>query len=218
MKLSSDLLVAVSQCQAEVAATWCRPLADAMAERAINTRERVTAFLAQIAHESAGLTCLTENLYYSAERLVQVWPIHFYLPPKFSPTRQDATQYAHRPEALANLIYADRMGNGPALSGDGWRFRGRGLMQITGRTNYMLAGKALGVNLVEDPDLLLLPDCAARSAAWFWSTIDGNALADQDTQASFEKLTIAINGGLDGLAQRTEIWMRARRVLVDGAA
>jgi putative chitinase len=179
----------------------------------IDSPHRMSAFLGQVLHESAGLTCLAENLYYSAERLVQVWPIHFYLPPKFSPTRQDATQYAHRPEALANLIYADRMGNGPALSGDGWRFRGRGLMQITGRAAYVRAGGALAINLVEDPDLLLLPEYAARSAAWFWSTVDGNALADEDTREAFEKLTVAINGGRSGLQNRVDLWTRAKHVL-----
>jgi putative chitinase len=213
-----NALAGIAQCPAEVAQAWRAPLSDAMQAYAIDTSPRVAAFLGQVLHESAGLTRLTENLYYSAERLVQVWPIHFYLPPKSSPTRQDATQYAHRPEALANLIYADRMGNGPALSGDGWRFRGRGLIQLTGRTNYVLAGEALGINLAEDPDLLLLPEYAARSAAWFWSTVGGNALADQDTREAFEKLTVAINGEASGLQQRMDIWMRAKRVLVDGAA
>jgi len=216
--LSSNALAAIAQCPAEVAETWVAPLSDAMGAWAIDSPHRMAAFLAQVLYESDSLANIVENLSYSAGRLVEVWPRHFYLPPEASSTRQDASQYAHRPEALANLIYADRMGNGPALSGDGWRFRGRGLMQLTGRENYVLAGQALGINLVEDPDLLLLPGYAAGSAAWFWSTIDGNLLADEDTKESFEKLTVAINGGTSGLQERMDIWMRAKRLLVGGGA
>ncbi|MBU2285957.1 MAG: glycoside hydrolase family 19 protein [Gammaproteobacteria bacterium] len=210
--ISEAVLLSVARCRPELASVWFEPLAEAMDAYSINTPARVAAFLAQVLHESANLTCLTENLKYSPERLVQVWPRHFYLPPQESPRRHDATQYAYRPEPLANLIYASRMGNGPALSGDGWRFRGRGLMQLTGRTNYERAASGLGVDLVNDPDLLLTPKYAALSAAWYWSSIDGNALADEETEAAFERLTIAINGELIGFKERLEIWRRAKKL------
>lgn len=215
MRISIAELARAAQCTDDLAQTWATPLSDAMQARSIDTPCRAAAFLGQVLHESAGLTRLTENLNYSAARLVQVWPAHFCLPPTVSPSRQDATQYAHRPEPLANLIYADRMGNGPALSGDGWRFRGRGLMQITGRTAYTRAAQGLGLDLVEDPDLLLLPMHAAQSAAWYWSTVDGNAYADEDSASAFENLTVAINGGVMGLQQRSELWKRAKTVLAD---
>jgi putative chitinase len=217
MNSFAEPLTAIARCSPDLAALWAQPLSDAMQAYDIDSTPRVAAFLAQVLHESGGLTTLAENLRYSAERLVQVWPTHFYLPPTVSPSRQDATRYALRPEALANLIYADRLGNGPALSGDGWRFRGRGLIQLTGRTNYARAGHALGVNLVEDPDLLLLPNYAAHSAAWYWSTIDGNALADQGTEAAFERLTTAIDGALIGIRERMELWTRAKSVLAGRA-
>ncbi|MEJ7687617.1 MAG: glycoside hydrolase family 19 protein [Variovorax sp.] len=213
MYLTIDALSEIAQCPEAVAASWCTPLVAAMLSQEIDTLPRVAAFLGQVVHESDALSRVEENLHYSAARLAQVWPRHFFLPPAVSSSRQDATQYAHRPEALANLVYADRMGNGHAASCDGWRFRGRGLMQLTGRSAYAEAGQAMGLNLLEDPDLLLLPEHAARSAAWYWSTIDGNRFADRDTQEGFDRLTVAINGELLGVRERSDIWRRARRVL-----
>jgi putative chitinase len=158
----------------------------------INSPHRIAGFLSQIAHESAGLTRLTENLNYSAERLMAVWPRRFL-------TIEFARQYARNPEKIANLVYANRMGNGDEASGDGWRYRGRGLKQLTGKTNYAAFAEAIGEDYVAEPDLLLEPVNAALSAGWFWSTNGLNALADTGNVAA---MTRRINGGLIGLEDR----------------
>ena len=135
---------------------------------------------------------LLENLNYSAQRLVQVWPSRF-------PSLPVAIPYAGNPEKLANFIYANRLGNGPPDSGDGWKYRGRGLIQLTGRGNYQQAATGIGRPLVDQPDLLLQPDVAARSAAFFWKSHGLNELADDrsgdDDNADFQMITIRINGG-----------------------
>lgn len=206
-------LAALAQRPASEVAPWLPPIAAAMDEFQIDSAARQAAFLAQIVHESDGLGRVVENLSYSAPRLVAVWPHHFYLPPDEPNGRHDATQYEHRPEPLANLIYAHRMGNGPEASGDGWRFRGRGLVQLTGRRLYTGAGEALQLDLVNQPDLLLEPEPAARAAGWYWQHIGGNALADEGTQDAFERLTVAINGELIGEDHRFALWKRAESLL-----
>jgi putative chitinase len=211
----ADALAAMAPSSAAVSTPWARPLADAMQVHGIDTARRAAAFLAQVLHESAGFTRLQEDLRHPPERLVHLWPRHFHLPHAPAPGREDAAPYACRPEALANRVYAGRLGNGPAESGDGWRYRGRGLLQLTGRANYTRASEALGVDLVQDPELLLLPEFAARAAAWYWSTIDGNALADAGTEEGFEQITIGIEGSLDGIGERLALWSRARAVLGD---
>jgi len=158
----------------------------------ISTKKQIAAFIAQTAHESGGYTRLTENLNYSAEALMRVWPRRF-------PTKKIADAFARQPELIANQVYSGRMGNGPVQSGDGWRYIGRGLKQLTGKDNYSRCSKALSVNLVEDPALLLKPMFAAQSAAWFWNVNNCGALADA---GEFELLTQRINGGLIGLADR----------------
>ncbi|MES2842801.1 MAG: glycoside hydrolase family 19 protein [Pseudomonadota bacterium] len=192
---------------------WLGPIEAAMTEFQINTPAREAAFLAQIVHESDGLRGVAENLSYSAARLPVVWPRHFYLAPDEPEGRLDASLYEHHPEALANVVYANRMGNGPESSGDGWRFRGRGLIQLTGRTLYTEAGTALQLDLVNDPDALLQPAAAARVAGWYWQHINGNALADPATPQSFEQLTVAINGALLGQAHREQLWKQAQTLL-----
>ncbi|MGE0350421.1 glycoside hydrolase family 19 protein [Hydrogenophaga sp.] len=214
---ASDLASLTARPETDVA-TWVQPIEAAMSEYGVDTPERQAAFLAQIVHESDGLARLEENLNYSASRLTAVWPHHFYLPPDDAGTREDASQYEHRPELLANLVYAGRLGNGPSASGDGWRFRGRGLVQLTGRTLYTEAGEAMQIDLVNQPDLLLEPIQAARAAGWYWRRIDGNAAADQATPAAFQRLTVAINGDLIGQDHREALWRRAQTLLgVSGA-
>ena len=151
---------------------WLDPLNEAFAEFGIDTPGDIAAFLAQCGHESADFTMLTENLNYSAQGLASTWPNRY-----SSGTRGGkqvpnalALQLDRRPEAIANNCYANRMGNGPESSGDGWRFIGRGLIQITGRSNYTAAAQALGLDLVHMPALAALPAHAARIAAWWWST------------------------------------------------
>ena len=121
----------------------------------------IAAFMATIGHESSHLSRLQENLTYSAGRLREIFP-------KYFPSLELANAYARQPEKIANRAYASRMGNGNEASGDGWRYRGRGLMQITGRANYAACGKALGLDLIGNPDLLLQPQYAVESACWFF--------------------------------------------------
>lgn len=192
---------------------WLQPIAAAMAEFGIDTPAREAAFLAQIVHESDGLRAMEENLNYHASRLPVVWPRHFYLAPDEPNGRLDASQYEHNPEALANVVYANRMGNGPESSGDGWRYRGRGLIQLTGRSLYAQAGAALQLDLLNQPEVLRQPEAAARAAGWYWQHINGNALADPATQQSFAQLTEAINGALTGEDHREQLWKRAQSLL-----
>jgi putative chitinase len=208
--LTADALASVGPIPSERAAEWVQPLNAAMAAFGIDTAERGAAFLAQVMHESGDLARLEEDLIYSAERLVAVWPHRFFLPPDDAVGRADASDYEKKPDVLANLVYASRMGNGPPESGDGWAFRGRGLIQLTGRTSYTKASAALGIDLITTPGLLLQPEWAAKSAAWFWSMIRGNDFADQNTATAFGELTVAINGQTEGLEDRTALWSRAK--------
>lgn len=193
---------------------WIDPLNEALARFDIDSPHRIAAFLAQIAHESGELRRVTENLSYSAARLVAVWPNRF-------PTLAAARPFERNPEALANRVYANRLGNGPPSSGDGWRFRGRGLLQITGRGNYRSCGEALGIDLEAEPELLERPGIAAAAAAQFWKSRGLNELADDrnddDDDADFVRITVIINGGKNGLKDRREFWERARGVLLNGA-
>lgn len=181
-------LPSVTQANAD---RFAQPLAEACAEFGIDTPARLAAFLAQVAHESANLARLVENLNYSAQGLLAVWPNRF--------TPEAASAIARQPERIANRVYAGRLGNDDEASGDGWRYRGRGLIQVTGKANYAACGKALGLDLVGAPELLETPGPAARSAAWFWSSRGLNAPADR---GDIEAITRTINGGLTGLADR----------------
>lgn len=194
---------------------WLDALNEAMGRFDIDTRDRVAAFLAQVAHE-CGVSALTtgvrlaENLNYSAKALMATWPTRF-------PTMAIATKYARQPERIANLVYANRLGNGDEASGDGWRFRGRGLLQITGRSNYRAAGAALGLDLEAHPQLLEQPLPAALAAAHFWKAAGLNELADDrendDDVADFRRITKVINGGYHGLEDRQARWGRTQAAL-----
>ena len=182
----------------------------AMARFGIDSPARAAAFLAQVAHESNELRHLVESLNYAAERLVQVWPRRF-------PTLDFARQYDRQPEKIANYVYANRLGNADEASGDGWRFRGRGLMQTTGRTNYRAAGAALGLPLEAQPEQLETPPVAALAAAQFWSSHGLNEIADTSDgptgDATFAHITQVINGGQLGQDARREYWARAKAAL-----
>ncbi|UGQ48934.1 glycoside hydrolase family 19 protein [Massilia endophytica] len=192
------------------AAQWLSALQHCMQGCAIDTPLRQAAFLAQILVESSALGRLEESLNYSAPRLRQVWPQRF-------PTDEIAARYAHNAAALANYVYAGRMGNGDEHSGDGWRYRGRGLIQLTGRANYALFSKDMQVDALGDPDQLLQPAGAALSAGWFWRAKGLNELADQtggaDAANAFVQITKRINGGTIGLDERKAYWSRARQAL-----
>lgn len=179
------------------------PLNAALNEFEINTPLREAAFLAQIAHESGNFLRLVENLNYSAKRLTQVWPKRF-------PTLEKAQPYANNPEKLANFTYANRNGNGPEASGDGWKYRGRGFIQITGRANYQSCSNGLGADFVGEPDLLAQPEFAFRSAGWYWDSRGLNPLADN---GDLKTITIRINGGTVGLAERLSLYNKIKSIL-----
>ncbi|HBO3336645.1 TPA: glycoside hydrolase family 19 protein [Pseudomonas aeruginosa] len=180
----------------------------AMGRFGITSPVRVVAFLAQVGHESSQLTRLVENLNYSAQGLAATWPSR-YRGADGQPNAL-AQRLARNPRAIANNAYASRNGNGDEVSGDGWRFRGRGLLQITGRSNYRAAGAGLGLPLEHDPDLLEQPEFSALSASWWWSTHGLNELADR---GEFAATTRRINGSMNGQVERMALWERAKRVL-----
>ncbi|WP_236233701.1 glycoside hydrolase family 19 protein [Pseudomonas tohonis] len=180
----------------------------AVARFDITSPVRLAAFLAQVGHESGGLTRLVENLNYSAQGLANTWPARF-KDANGQPSAL-ANQIARKPELIANAVYGGRLGNGPVASGDGWRYRGRGLIQLTGKANYKASGEALGVDLVAHPELLEQPEWACLAAAWFWKEHGLNELADA---GKFEAITKRINGGLTGQAERIALRERAKAVL-----
>lgn len=161
------------------------PLRAAMALHDISTEQRRAAFLAHCILESARFTRLEENLFYTTpERIRAVWPSRFR-------TIDEARPFARNPKALANRAYADRNGNGNEASGDGWRYRGRGLFQLTGRANYLRASRATGRPYIESPDLVADPSDACLTAAWFWAENGGNRMIDSN---QFQATTRMING------------------------
>ena len=172
-------------------------LQEFMQKYEINTNLRIAHFLAQVCHESAEFTQLEENLNYSAEGLAKTWPVRFAAYDKAPNTK--AVEYARDPEKIANFVYGSRMGNGNESSGDGWKYHGRGLIQLTGKENYYICGKDIREDLVNRPQLLLEPKLAVHSACWFWNYKALNRLADDD---EIEGITRKINGGLNGLKDR----------------
>jgi putative chitinase len=158
----------------------------------INTPKRIAAFLAQCGHESGGFVFLTENLNYKAAGLRRVFPNYF-------KTDEIAASYERKPEKIANRVYANRMGNGDESSGDGYRYCGRGLIQLTGRNNYQAFADSLEINIQDVPAYLGTFEGAAQSACWFWETNRLNRFVDAN---DFKGLTKAINGGYIGLEDR----------------
>lgn len=176
----------------------------------INTDKRIASFLAQTAHESGGYTMLQENLNYSDATMAAVWPNRFAeIDPATKKPKKDekgknipnafAKALHRKPEAIANAVYSNRMGNGTIESGEGWKHRGMGLKQLTGKDNHKRCGDALGVDFVSNPELLLEPKWAALSAGWFWSANKLDSFADND---DIKGQTIKINGGTIGLSDR----------------
>jgi len=171
---------------------WLKPINDTFAKYEINTALRQCAFLGQCAHESNNFRVLEENLHYSADGLMRVWPSRF-------PDRTVAEQYANNPEKIANKVYGGRADLGNTEDGDGWKFHGRGVIQLTGRANYTVCGQALGVPFADTPELVLQPEWACMSAGWFWNKKNLNALADSK---DYETMTKRINGGTLGFDDR----------------
>jgi putative chitinase len=182
---------------------WLEPLKETFEKYNIDTAKRQAAFIGQCMHESGGFKLLEENLNYSAKALMNTWPSRF-------PTEEMANQYARNPEKIANKVYGGRMGNADESSGEGWKYRGRGIKQLTGKENYQRCSEALGVDLVSDPDKLLDPKYAALSAGWFWNKHNLNDLADK---SDIETMTKRINGGLLGLDARKVAIAKAESIL-----
>ena len=192
-KLVAALRAAAPNLRSAEAAAWARALATPMQAAGITTPRRIAGFIGQCTVESDGFTTTQENLRYShAARICAVWPSRF-------PTEAAAAPYVNAPEALANNVYANRMGNGPPDSGDGWRFRGLGLIQITGREEYAAFADNVGRTIEDTAAWATTPAGAAASATWFWTWKALNRLADAWDLAT---LTRRINGGLTGLADR----------------
>jgi putative chitinase len=184
---------------------WHRALGQLLPDYEINTPQRVASFLAQCAHESGEFLFLKENLNYKAASLRKIFP-------KYFPTDDLANQYASKPnkaEAIANRVYANRMGNGDEQSGDGYRYCGRGLIQLTGKDNYTFFAGSLGISVEEAAEYLQTFEGAAQSACWFWETNNLNALADK---GDIVTMTKRINGGTIGLEDRIKHYEHALHV------
>lgn len=186
-------------------ADWYDVLQQELPKFEINTKDRIAAFLAQCGHESLDFTVLQENLNYSAERLLQVFP-------KYFSSLGEARLYERRPELIANKVYSNRLGNGDENSGDGWTYRGRGLIQITGKNNYRNA--SIGIfkdeRVLDNPDYFITTLGAIQSACWFWLINNLNSIADSH---DIKLLTIRINGGLNGFDDRLARYQSAMSIL-----
>jgi putative chitinase len=181
---------------------WCEALNKILPDYEINTPSRIAAFVAQTAHESGGYTALHENLNYKAESLCRVWPKYF--------NSGNANDYAHQPEKIANRAYSNRMGNGDEASGDGWRYCGRGLIQLTGKSNYQAFADSIETDISEIPAFLQTFEGAVQSACWFWEANNLNKCADA---GNIEKMTQIINGGQLGIEDRKRHYHHALQVL-----
>lgn len=205
MKITAQTLIAAGIAPTQAKA-FAEPLHAACALFDISTPVRLAAFLAQCIHESEGFTRLEENLWYTTpERIRQMWPSRV-------SSLADAATLTRNPKALANRVYALRLGNGDPASGDGWRYRGRGLFQLTGRHNYADAALELNRPYIEHPDLVAHPSDACLTAAWYWHTNKLNILADASNTRA---ITRAVNGpGMVGLHERQAAFDQALRGLL----
>jgi len=201
MVIQPEYLIAV-KATAATASMWIAPIQQSCDRWEIDSPKRVAAFLAQIAHESASFARTIENLNYSSKGLRDNFK-------KYFPTDELAEEYARKPEAIANRVYANRMGNGDEASGDGWKYRGRGLIQLTGKNNVRrFSVDYFGDDrLVADPAQLQGPELASMSAGHYWHKNGLNALADRD---EFQMISHRINGGAHGMEDRLERWNALR--------
>jgi putative chitinase len=176
----------------------------------INTRDRAGPFIAQALHESQGFTRMVENLNYTAQALVQIWPNRFTPATAAMYGRIDGLKAANQ-QMIANTAYANRMGNGSIESGDGWRYRGRGPGQLTGRDNYAVCGRALGLDLVTYPDQVAQLETGLAAFAWFWRAHGLNELADN---VEINRISGRVNGGDLGLQARYDLTVNVLKALV----
>lgn len=214
MSITEQQLLQILPNARPVAGVFVPALNRAMARFDITSPVRQAAFIAQLGHESAQLTKLSESLYYKdPERVAQLFKYGFDLNQngRVDPAEVEfAKGYVRNSEKLANRVYGGRYGNGPEASGDGYRYRARGAIGVTFRDNYRLCGKALGVPMLERPELLEQPEYAALSAAWYWWDRGLNELADAGL---FDRITRVINGGNNGEDERRALWVKAKGVL-----
>ena len=185
---------------------WHQALSQLLPDYEINTAKRIAAFIAQCSHESGGFTALEENLNYKAATLRKIFP-------KYFPTDEIANQFASLPnkqQAIANKVYANRMGNGDEASGDGFKYKGRGLIQLTGKDNYTFFAGSLGISVEEAAEYMHTFEGAAQSACWFWENNNLNQWADK---GDILTLTKRINGGTIGLEDRIKHYEHALHVL-----
>ncbi|WP_110968337.1 glycoside hydrolase family 19 protein [Pseudomonas huaxiensis] len=211
MPITEQQLLRILPNAGKQAGVFVPALNAAMAKYGIITRLRIAAFIAQTGHESVQLRSMKENLNYRADRIREIGLAS----PATSRWRSlvpRAAELSGNPEKLANAVYGGRMGNGPESSGDGWRFPGRGLIQVTGRLNYNACSEALfsDARLLNTPELLEHPLYASMSAAWYWQINGLNGMADRE---DFLQITKNINGGTNGLADRQALYERALKVL-----
>jgi len=185
----------------EIIQQYVQPLNDVMEFYEINNKQRIAMFLAQVGHESGGLTTIKENLNYSADRLKVIFPKYF--------KGVDTTAFAKNPEKIANRVYANRMGNGDEASGDGYRYCGRGLIQLTGKSNYKAFADDMEWSLEDAVESLKVPEGAAWSAGWFWDSRELNDWADKGDVLTVTK---KINGGTIGLEDRKSHYEAALQI------
>jgi putative chitinase len=186
-----------------ISAEWVDALNETFTRFNLTTNNQKAMFIGQCSHECGNFRILEENLNYKAATLMRLWPKRF-------PTLEKANEYSGNSKKIANSVYSSRMGNRDENSGDGYRFRGRGCIQLTGHANYFHAGKALGVDFVSEPDLVATPKFASLTAGWFWSTHNCNAPSDA---LDYTKVTKIINGGTIGLDDRIKHVQQALAVL-----
>ena len=184
-----------------IGSEWSEPLTTTFVKFGMASPKEQASFIGQASHESGHFKLLEENLNYRAETLMKLWPKRF-------STIDEANKYARQPKLIANHIYSNRMGNRDEASGDGFRFRGRGLFQLTGHDNYWHCGQALGQDFVMNPDLIATPMYAALSAGWFWQTHGCSKLVDNP-----EQMCKRINGGLIGLQDRIAQSAKALQII-----
>ena len=198
----TDLASLYPQTHKDVLQATVTPLNDACARFDISTGSRIAAFVSQLGHESMGFVAMAENLNYSADGLHGTFPHYF-------PTVDLRNAYARQPQKIANRVYANRMGNGNEASGDGWQYRGRGYLQLTGKDNYQSFASYMEFSLADTVAYLETREGAAMSSGWFWAMRKLNQYADQ---GNFKGLTIKINGGTNGLADRLAHYEKAKKL------
>jgi putative chitinase len=199
--ITSDILAKIfPKTKKTIIDSFVQPFNDTMSKYAIDTPLRKAHFLAQVGHESGGLNFTMENLNYSADGLLKIFPKYF--------NAESAASHARNPQMIANRVYSNRMGNGDVASNEGWMYRGRGLIQLTGKANYSLYSIALNKPVADVIAFLETPAGAVDSAAWFWNKHNLNQVADKD---DIRQITKIINGGVNGLDDRQHILDEAKK-------